>query len=341
MKSEKPQMENLVTVIETLMIHHTSFASALQIVSDRVADTLAGLPPCFELLLGPSRCGKTELIKTIARRYPESRQNGRRTVPLLVVYIESGTNPKDLPIAVIQALGLPPPKDSMRVKSLRTFMLSQLALAGVRVIVFDEASHLVDVGTRTPARVASDWFKDLQTNAKEIGIVLSGLPRLKRLLDNNEQLRNRTHKPVKLMPYRWDQEDERISFAGCVAAFLAEFTARGFQLDMSMNLLVRQCYAASAGHVGLLARFFMELAKLDAPSSLSRELCQRACDRLNLPGNGAVGPFADDTIEDVDLMQVLISELDRYELTLESISPITQLAQAKARASMPTSRSLT
>lgn len=319
--------------LETLIIEHTAFMDALKVLQRRVRDTFDGFLPCFEVLIGLSRCGKTEVLKAIARDYPEIQVGGRRQIPLLVVYITSGTTPKDLPLAVIKALGLPAPRHSMKVGELNNYMLTQLRLANVQVILFDEASHLVDVGTRIPPRAASDWFKDLQANAKDIGIVLIGVPRLKRLPDSNEQLRNRSRRPITLMPYRWDDESQRKSFAGCVAAFLQEFLCRGCELGMPFNTFTHHCYAVSAGQVGLLANFFTELAiQLGDQRQLTCTLCADATANLNLPGNKMVRPFATDELSDIELMQVLVSELAIYDLILPSTSAEVELAQARVNA---------
>lgn len=320
--------------LEVLMIEHTFYASALSNLYVRVEDTLDGMLPCFEMLIGPSRCGKTEILRAIARSYPETSSQGRRQVPVLIVYVTSGTTPKDLPTAVIQALGIPVPRGSIRAAELNNLMIRQLQLAGVRVILFDEASHLVDIGTRIPARAASDWFKDLVANLKDVGIVLSGLPRLKRLLESNEQLRNRARKPIPLMPYRWDNAEQRKSFAGCVIAFLEIFKKHGCKLEMPVNHFVRHCYAASAGHIGLLANFYLVLAEhIDNSILISLEICALASAKLNLPGSGAIQPFLTETLEDMDLLQILVSELDRYNLILEKDSAEIEIAEVKARVS--------
>lgn len=319
--------------VETLMIEHTAFTEVLTILQRRISDTFAGFTPCFELLTGPSRCGKTEVLKAIARAYPETKIGGRRQIPLLVVYITSSTTPKDLPLAVIRALGLPSPRHSMKVAELNNYMHTQLRLAAVRVILFDEASHLVDVGARIPPRAASDWFKDLQANALDVGIVLTGVPRLKRLPESNEQLRNRTHKPIQLMPYRWDVVPEQKDFAGCVMAFLNEFKSRGCTLELSWDSFARHCYALSAGQVGLLASFFIELAiQIEQPQVLTQTLCLKATKNLNLPGDRVVQPFVSEVLDDIHLMQTLSSELAIYGIALPTTTVERQLAQAKVNA---------
>lgn len=333
MTNRPPTGDAIRKSLDTLIINHSSFSAAFDALERSIRDTLNGFKPCFEMLTGFSRCGKTELLKLIAMPYPEVQIGGRRQVPLLVVYITSSTTPKDLPLAVIRALSLPTPRHSMKVGELNNYMHTQIRLAGVRVILFDEASHLVDVGVKIPPRAASDWFKDVQANAKDLGIVLSGVPRLLRLLDSNEQLRNRMRKPIRLMPYRWDDEEQRKSFAGCVSAFLNEFLTRGCSLGMAMNTFTKHCYAASAGQIGLLANFFHELAMLiDEPCLLDHELCLEAAANLNLPGNRTVFPFINAELDDIDLLRVLNSEYHLYNLSLSPLSVESELASAKVRA---------
>ena len=316
--------------LKSLMIGHTAYSNVLQTLRRRVQETFDKFPPCFEMLIAPSRCGKTELLKVIANEFPPVNEVGRRQIPLLSVEISSGMGPKDLPTAVIRALGLPVPKGSNRAGELNTFMFHQLALAKVKVILFDEASHLVDVGTKIPPRAASDWFKAFQVSPNEIGVVMTGVPRLTRLLNFNEQLRNRSHKPLNLMPYRYDDREERKAFAGCVSAFLSEFRNRGCALGQPFDEFVRHAYAASAGHIGLLSRFFMEVATvIDAPCEITHAICAKACLELNLPGDGAVRPFTQSRLSDIDLMHILASELDRYDLMLAPFSVVSELAQVR------------
>ena len=308
--------------VESSIFGHLTFNDAIAQLRRRVQDTLDGFNPCFEMLLGPSRCGKTEALEAIAREYPSTIVGGIRNTPVLIVYVQSGGGTRALDEAVIRALGVPVPKNVAGENGLKEFMLLQLRSAKVRVILFDEASHLVERGSRIVSEAASDWFKVLHTKAVNIGIVMSGIPRLKRLIDMNVQLRNRVGKPIVLPPYRYDDPIHRKAFASCVFAFLAEFEEQGCTLNFPMNDMVRHCYAASAGHIGLLADFFIALAQvINAPGDITRQLCERASKTRNLPGNSHVQPFQDEKIEDDQLMEILSTELDKYELVLRPLLP--------------------
>lgn len=320
--------------LESLVIDHPTYAMARDRLVTLINDTCLGLEPGIEFLLGPSRSGKTEILRSVERLYPPRRENGRLVQPVLFVSINPGTAPTDLPKGVIEALGLPVPRGRIHASDLFAQMLAQLKVAQVRAILFDEASHQVDKGKRIPPRLASDWFKDLHLKANSICLVLAGLPKLRDLLECNEQLRNRARRPIELMPYRWDVATERKLFAGCVMAFLAEFNQEGCPLDMPVDTVVRHLYAASAGHIGVLSKFLNEVAcTIKSPQPLTQEVFQGACGRFNLPGDDLIRPFQMQ-LEDEHLLQVLVSALARSDLVLPVETAQMELAQARSRVSM-------
>lgn len=317
MKASSQTGREIRRAVETLIFEHLTFVEAVAKLRGRVQDTLDGFNPCFEMLLGTSRCGKTEVLEAIAREYPSTSVDGLTNTPVLIVYVQSGGGTRALDEAVIRALNVPMPRNVVGENGLKEFMFKQLKIAKVRVILFDEASHLVERGTRIVSAAASDWFKVLHTKAVNIGVVMSGIPRLKRLIDENVQLRNRVSQPIVLPPYRYDDQIHRKAFANCVATFLGEFEEYGFTLGINFNNMVRHCYAASAGHVGLLADFFSALAQtVSVPCEITFEMCRQASCTRNLPGDGLVKPFQREMIDDFELMGILSSELDKYDLAL-------------------------
>ena len=320
--------------IESLMIAHPTYVAARTRIESLLEDHRAGLGPSIEVLVGPSRSGKTALLKEIQDIAPPYREGGRLIVPILYVPIPAGTSPKDLPISVIQSLGVPAPRERMRASELFGFMSAQLKLARVELTLFDEASHLVDVGSRTPPRLGSDWFKDYYERIL-CPFVLSGVYRLEKLIASNEQLRNRTRQPIDLMPYRWDFLEDRRSFAGCARAFMSVFESEGcaFSFDTTADSLYRDFYAASAGHIGLLANVFSELAKhLGENTQITVTELERTVQRLHLPGNGVIRPFSGMSLKDEHLLQVLASEMSAYDVALKGGNAATAVGQAMANA---------
>jgi hypothetical protein len=155
------------------------FVAHLSVLKRRIDDALAGFAPKIVRVPGPSGVGKSSLIATLSRDYPESRKDGRRHVPVLVVEVPQSATAKLLPKSVLRALGIQVP-GSMTAGAMFDLMVTQLRLADTRVVIFDEISHLVDEGSRVPPRAASDWLKTL-ADTLDMTLILFGIPRLERL----------------------------------------------------------------------------------------------------------------------------------------------------------------
>jgi hypothetical protein len=149
--------KTLRQVIESCELSHSEFLDHFEALKQRIDDALDGHPAASERLIGPSRVGKSMLINNLARCYPETKVDGIRRIPVLVVPVPSPVSPKEMPKSVLAALGMP----SVRGNSGDLFakMERLLRLSGTKVLLFEEASHIVEVGTKMPPRAAGDWFK--------------------------------------------------------------------------------------------------------------------------------------------------------------------------------------
>lgn len=85
----------------------------------------------IERVMGPSRVGKSMLINALRRAFPETKVDGRRRVPVVVVPVPTPVSPVLLPSSVLTALGLPVQR-SITSGAMGNRMLDQLKLAGSR-----------------------------------------------------------------------------------------------------------------------------------------------------------------------------------------------------------------
>lgn len=257
-------------------------------------DANAGFEPRIEYVIGPSRVGKTALIKRLQRLNPENRDGTRRRVPVLFAKVMPGISWMMLPHGVIKALGVPPPRASAKSGEVTTFLQNQLRNAGTRTIFFEEASHLVDVGSRVPPRASGDWFKDL-SEQNELTLLMFGVPRLRRLFQSNEQLDERASAPLEFRPYDSRAMSELHAFAGCVKSYAKHFESSGFPFAVPMNDLIGQCYLLTGGLVGILSKFMRELAaamEYEAPRMVSWADCLAAATVIGSSGHPDWPPFA-------------------------------------------------
>lgn len=256
------QTVTLKQFIESKHIDHVSFAKVFEQACSRIDDALESKTPKVSWFIGPSRAGKSHMIKRLMLRYPEQIINGRRNVPVLAFKVLSSTSTKSLPESVLQALKVPHQTSSVSAKSLVRKMFTQLKLADTRVLMSDESHHVVEPGSRVIPYSAADWFKDNDDDAD--GFVLSqilfGIPRLQKLLDASNQLRMRSYKPIVWMPYNPANEEDLKAFAAMVNTYMKLFVEQGWSFTIPLNVVVPNCYLHAAGLGGKLRDFMVELA---------------------------------------------------------------------------------
>lgn len=308
--------------IEGCELPHPFFVEHLSALEQRINDALAGFAPKIERVPGPSGVGKSSIVATLARKYPEKRVEGRRHIPVLIVRVPQSATAKLLPKSVLAALGITVAARTTA-GAMFDLMLTQLRLAGTRVIIFDEISHLVDEGSRVPPRAASDWLKAL-SDTLEMTLILLGIPRLERLFSANEQLRRRARPARYFRPYDPGDGKQMAAYASCVTSYAKLFATAGYPISVPPRILTEQSFLLSGGLVGVLADFVRELARLlknDAPRPVTYLDCVRAQEEVSHAGSPHRLAFQDPTenntaVEPAALKQAYVHVLSSNTMSL-------------------------
>lgn len=137
------------------------------------------------------------------RVHPREEHETFTSVPVLLVSVPPKCSPKRLPGAMLQALGSP--LWNVGDEEQRSHQLNVLLeKCGVRLVILNEANHLVDRGKEKSHYLLGDWIK-LTSEERKIPFVLVGIPRVKVLLDVNEQLDDRVREVVTVEPFGVDE----------------------------------------------------------------------------------------------------------------------------------------
>ncbi|MFT4063328.1 TniB family NTP-binding protein [Paraburkholderia sp.] len=313
------QAQKLRKSIEGCELQHPAFREQLDPLTRHVDDARDGFASRIEWIVGPSRVGKTMLINALSRAYPESKLDGRRHVPVLVVPMATNISPKLLPSSVLDALGMPVTGRTSGVMD--AYMLKQLGNAGTRVLMFEEASHLVEPGAKVPPRAAGDWFKFV-ADALNMTIMLFGVPRLAKLFESNEQLRMRASARREFRPYDFRSPADQKAFASCVRTYADLFGEYGWPIELPLKLLVTQCYLLTGGLVGVLSKFMQELAsqlRYEAPRPLTMEDCRLAAGAIQAAGHPDFPAFVRSEVSPIELTTAHAYVLETNGMTFNHV----------------------
>ncbi|MGR2682420.1 TniB family NTP-binding protein [Chromobacterium haemolyticum] len=167
---------------------------------ERVFDYSCGEEEAEHLMiLGESGVGKSTLLRRFHALHPKIVREEYTEVPVLYVAIDSACSIKKLASSMLLALG-----SKYWDKGSESQLTYQLAclLKGckVRMVILDEANHLVDKGGEKTHHNIADWIKRL-SDATHLPFILAGIPRAERLLQTNDQLRGRFREVIPINPF--------------------------------------------------------------------------------------------------------------------------------------------
>ncbi|MBA56395.1 MAG: hypothetical protein CMK89_18245 [Pseudomonadales bacterium] len=211
------------------------------------------------LITGESGCGKSELVKQYAAKYPRRDLDEYTHIPVLYVQLRSPKTPKAFIEQILVAIGDPQGGKGMKSE---TQGYSQIGIycreCGVEMIILDEVQTVIQ--NRSPGVIASisDWFKDLMNDAK-VPLVLVGMPWCLGFIKQNDQLDSR-------IGYRHDIETFRVSSQFSHFVKFIELYSKSYEFASDFSLSDREIayrlFAYSSGIVRAITGQIIKTANL-------------------------------------------------------------------------------
>ena len=162
------------------------------------------------LVAGPSRVGKTAILRHYKQRFPERLEERQLIRTVLFVRLDADTRLHSLISATLREMGDPRP-DHGTPGHRTARALKLMELQQIEVVIYDEFQHLIDSDTDKIAYKAGDTVKSI-LNAGLCRVVMSGVTHAERVLHTNSQLIGRTRPSVYLQPLDWRDPDQRLEF---------------------------------------------------------------------------------------------------------------------------------
>jgi hypothetical protein len=168
-------------------ILHSPLTAVLEVLDDFVRRPTSIRPPCLALV-GDAGSGKSTLVREFQRRHatPDDPSTQR------VIYCVADAYPelRILQQALMSALDVPAPLSIHRQRWVADDLIQRaLAARATRVVIFDEAQHLLNLPRREQA-AHWDWIKWVST-ANRVSVVCTGIPGFESIIREEGQLETR------------------------------------------------------------------------------------------------------------------------------------------------------
>jgi hypothetical protein len=236
--------------LKGLRISHSRYDIALNQMLEAIE--LAGSDGVCIPFLGPSRVGKSDLLLAVESKVTKLRSGPGYMIPspdFLSGEISPKPNDSEIYASIIRTMGRVGANPKLAL--LKDRMYDLLEQRDVRIVALDECSHCAEPGANLTRRAAADHFKTIVDRSGVI-LILMGLPKFQRLIDENEQFAARSMATIELQPYRWTNPDDRNEFTTVIYSIFEYLEERGLPLEFDWIDMTRRLFAASGGRVGMV-----------------------------------------------------------------------------------------
>lgn len=221
------------------------------------------------LLTGLSGAGKDTLIEYYKNLHPDVPLEDRTIRKIVSLDTPSAPTVKILVQAMQYQLAENAVTGSAEFQTQRIFRL--VKERGVELIFFNELQHFVDRKHEDEMRRATDWIKNFSSTTK-IPFVLVGLPRTRRLLEVNEQLRRRCSAGYYIKEFGFETPEEKKLFRGVLRSLREQFPLPCIPLEEE-KMAERFHYATNGqfGYINRLSQGAVEAAYMNQDAEIRQE----------------------------------------------------------------------
>ena len=313
-------MTNSAVPALSQIVLHEALREALSAV-EFLLSTKQPSEGCLVPLLGPTRVGK----KSVARHVLSNAGAANSLLPMEdVIYcsLPPQSSGKNIYGAILGKIVGKSPRPNENANSIRDRLFRAIDQLAIKVVVIDEVNHLIERGANLAPREAADHLKTI-IDETGISVIAIGLPRFQKIIDENEQLRDRACATTILRPYDWQLDAERAAFADTVDVALLKLEQSGLPVALDFEDIVRRLYGASGGRVPVMMRLLKLCAlKKQAPQTLELAdfaLAARAMQQSGIPTSSF---FKTEEPDEVDILRSFTCTMGEagLEFSIESLA---------------------
>ncbi len=280
-ENDESRIETTVMKFRANLVRHVGFEKALKEISraHRMGRYRLDEPNCL-LITGESGCGKSRVRREYVKNYPRIEMEDRTAIPVLHLELPSQPTVKNVAERLLLQLGDPfAERGSAEGKTSRIVTL--MRECRVELVILDEFQHFVDSSNEKVEYKVADWLKSVINDSK-VPFVLMGLPRCRRILDVNEQLRRRFLPRVELHRFRIDKKAELKQFVAVLKG-LEKSLALQIPSVLTDKDVIRRIYYATHGviaHTMKLVAESLNIALSEQRPTIDQDVLRQAFERV-------------------------------------------------------------
>jgi Bacterial TniB protein len=246
-----------VTFLDEVLVEHAGFQSAVTRIDSFMRSGRQLAEPVGIAVLGLSGSGKSRVLETVYKKYPQKREDDGLSTPIVRISVPSMPTVRSLAYHILKELDpgehLKATEDQMTMR-IRVLMKH----CGTQMIMLDEFQHFYDKHSHKVWHRVADWLKVLIDSTKCV-LVVAGLPECTAVIAQNHQLSRRFRAPQVLPQFLWTDATGRREFQACVKCFekvIQPYLPIPQLLERDWNFRI---WCATGGLMGYLKSFLTEL----------------------------------------------------------------------------------
>ncbi|WP_081765143.1 TniB family NTP-binding protein [Robbsia andropogonis] len=238
------------------------------------------------LLIGESGVGKSTVVHKFMLRNPRIEHDEFTEIPVLYVALGQSPTPRIMASTILREMGDPKWNLGKEI-DLTTRLVHLIRQCHVRIVIIDEANHLIDRGGEKTLHTAADWLKRL-VDATKVSFVLAGIPRTRNILLTNDQLRGRFREVIEIDRFTVMDKSAEIEFRRLLMTFngyMKPFSISSFDLSNAAN--TRLFAFATDGRLRDICRLLVRAVELSFEKSdqqLTNDVLADAFSSVIYPG---------------------------------------------------------
>lgn len=259
---------DVIKQVKNCFVQHESVTDLLSRMESLLEDHAVGGEPEHLMVIGETGVGKSRLLQKFAKKFPPVHHDAYTELPVVYVEAPSSCTPKKLISEILATMGSPFAGRG-DVSQLTRQLKTLVGQCKVRMVLLDEANHLVERGTNKSFFQMADSLKEL-ANTANLTLVVAGVAQTRALIDANDQLRSRFRDVVELKAFSAATPAHEAQFKGVLDALqglLGPF--RG--VNLSDPVLARKLLHACGGRLRELRKLLVRAVHI-APTRASCKL---------------------------------------------------------------------